>query len=251
MDNDLIDLLDRINARELGEGYDISRDFFTSLGFDHVNFAIVSRRDDQVIGFFSNMRRAWLDRYVAADYALYDVMVDYAKADQRARVFDQAGFAALPSRNRALTDQLLREVAAEEGLISSIIIPRHSLVSDRLAGFNLTTPLDGDGIRRLVAAHERQIFLAAAICQEALIEDYDGGGLAPHWYPVAGARQRLSPRELETLKWLSAGLRNDRIAEKLGVVNATVNFHIGSAKRKLGAQTREQAVATAIMRGLI
>lgn len=62
---------------------------------------------------------------------------------------------------------------------------------------------------------------------------------------------RLTERERECLLWLAAGLRNDRIAERLGIRGATVEMHLRNARRKLGARTREQAVARAVALRLV
>ncbi|MGJ8623900.1 MAG: response regulator transcription factor [Yoonia sp.] len=59
----------------------------------------------------------------------------------------------------------------------------------------------------------------------------------------------LSTREKDVLHYLAAGLRNDAIASKLGIAEITVRVHITSARRKLGAATREQAIALAIQSG--
>jgi DNA-binding CsgD family transcriptional regulator len=56
----------------------------------------------------------------------------------------------------------------------------------------------------------------------------------------------LSPREREILRWLAAGLRTDRIAFRLGVKPVTIHMHLKSARRKLGARTREQMMAIAV-----
>jgi DNA-binding CsgD family transcriptional regulator len=48
------------------------------------------------------------------------------------------------------------------------------------------------------------------------------------------------------LRWLAAGLRYDRIAERLGISLVTVELHVANAKRKLDAKTREQALAIAV-----
>jgi len=65
------------------------------------------------------------------------------------------------------------------------------------------------------------------------------------------APPRLSPRERECLLWLTAGLRSDRIAERLGLSRATVDLHLTRARRRLRAATREQAVAKALTLGLL
>lgn len=66
-----------------------------------------------------------------------------------------------------------------------------------------------------------------------------------------GARNVLTPREVECLEWLGRGLDNEKIARKLGIAMATVALHSTNARRKLGAATREQALVLALQRALI
>lgn len=61
----------------------------------------------------------------------------------------------------------------------------------------------------------------------------------------------LSPREAEVLALLAEGLGNDRIAFRLGIKPVTVNLHLMSARRRLGARSREEALAIAVRRNLI
>ncbi|MEM7491514.1 MAG: LuxR C-terminal-related transcriptional regulator [Pseudomonadota bacterium] len=66
-----------------------------------------------------------------------------------------------------------------------------------------------------------------------------------------GATPRLSARETEVLTWLAEGHRIDRIAEKMRIRPVTVSKHIAAARRKLGARTREEALAVAILRRFV
>lgn len=61
----------------------------------------------------------------------------------------------------------------------------------------------------------------------------------------------LTPREIEVLGMLAAGLPNKTIARKLGVSAHTVKFHVGSIMTKLHASSRTEAVTDGIRRGLI
>lgn len=61
----------------------------------------------------------------------------------------------------------------------------------------------------------------------------------------------LVSREIDCLSWLSRGLRTADISKKLHISDATVCFHLNNAKKKLGATTREQAVARAIVLQII
>lgn len=58
----------------------------------------------------------------------------------------------------------------------------------------------------------------------------------------------LTPRELDVIDAISAGLSNKAIARELGISLHTVKFHIESLLRKLGARTRAEAVAKAMER---
>lgn len=62
---------------------------------------------------------------------------------------------------------------------------------------------------------------------------------------------RLTARERECLLWLAKGDRVDRIAGRLGLSDATVEFHLANARRRLDARTSTEATATAILMGLI
>jgi DNA-binding NarL/FixJ family response regulator len=63
--------------------------------------------------------------------------------------------------------------------------------------------------------------------------------------------QQLTPRELEVLQLLGDGLPNKSIAERLGISDQTVKFHVASISSKLGASNRTDAVRLGLRRGLI
>jgi DNA-binding CsgD family transcriptional regulator len=67
----------------------------------------------------------------------------------------------------------------------------------------------------------------------------------------AEMRLTLSPRERDCIGFIAEGLSDGEIADKLGVGEATVMTHVQSARRKLGAKTRAQAVARCLVRDLL
>jgi PAS domain S-box-containing protein len=67
-------------------------------------------------------------------------------------------------------------------------------------------------------------------------------------HPAAGS---LSPREREVLGCLAVGMTSAHAAAALGISAETVETHVRRAMAKLGARTRTQAVATALLVGLI
>ncbi len=63
--------------------------------------------------------------------------------------------------------------------------------------------------------------------------------------------QVLTPREIEVLRMLGEGLGNKMVADRLGISEHTVKFHISSIFTKLDASTRTEAVTLGIRQGII
>lgn len=61
----------------------------------------------------------------------------------------------------------------------------------------------------------------------------------------------LTAREIQVLELLAEGLPNKAIADRLGISDQTVKFHVASISGKLGAANRTDAVRRAVRRGLI
>ncbi len=64
-------------------------------------------------------------------------------------------------------------------------------------------------------------------------------------------REPLTARENEVLKLLTAGLANKVIAQRLGISEHTVKFHVNAILAKLGAESRTDAVVRAARMGLV
>jgi len=94
----------------------------------------------------------------------------------------------------------------------------------------------------LLREHSHETHLAAVLAYERMVAIGLGN---------AFQFNLLSERERECLLWLCAGLRVAAIADKLSIGESAVQLYITNAKRKLGAKTREQAVARAIFSGEI
>ena len=61
----------------------------------------------------------------------------------------------------------------------------------------------------------------------------------------------LTPREREILQMLAGGSTGEQIARQLELSPETVQKHVHTAKRKVGAHTRAHLIALALARGLI
>jgi DNA-binding NarL/FixJ family response regulator len=65
---------------------------------------------------------------------------------------------------------------------------------------------------------------------------------------LAQPAERLTDREREVMRLLADGLTTEGIGQTLAISGETAQTHISTAMRKLGADTRTQAVATALRR---
>jgi DNA-binding NarL/FixJ family response regulator len=90
--------------------------------------------------------------------------------------------------------------------------------------------------------------MAGLIITHPLLADRDARVSVPH---STLDQSLLTPREIEVLRMLAAGLPNKTIANRLGVSAHTVKFHVGSIMTKLHAASRTEAVTEGIRRGLI
>ena len=75
--------------------------------------------------------------------------------------------------------------------------------------------------------------------------------IAPSSGALADLAEPLTRREREVLQRLASGAANKEIAAELAISEHTVKFHIASILGKLGAESRTEAVALGIRRGLV
>jgi DNA-binding NarL/FixJ family response regulator len=98
---------------------------------------------------------------------------------------------------------------------------------------------------RVIAAGEGM--LAPAVTRR-LIQAFAKGA------PAVGTSEvleKLTPRELEVLTLIAAGLTNAEIGGKLGVAVGTVKTHVNALLTKIGARDRVQATIIAYDHGLV
>jgi len=98
---------------------------------------------------------------------------------------------------------------------------------------------------RVVAAGDA---LLAPSVTRRLIDDVVGAGRRR--LPRPSELDELTPRELEVLRLVAAGLSNAEIAERLVVEETTVKTHVSRLLAKLGLRDRVQAVILAYEIGL-
>ena len=110
------------------------------------------------------------------------------------------------------------------------------------------------GARGLIlrdAGPERIYSALAAVHQGLTVLDPALSPVIPGGRGLGSESVQLTPRELETLRLLAGGLTNKAIADRMGISENTVKFHVNGVLGKLNAQSRTEAVAQAARMGLI
>jgi len=69
--------------------------------------------------------------------------------------------------------------------------------------------------------------------------------------PAHRAGLGLSERETEILEYLADGWSNEEIADRLGISQATVKYHVAGVFRKLGVSRRTEAVREGLRLGVV
>ncbi len=69
--------------------------------------------------------------------------------------------------------------------------------------------------------------------------------------PATPDPDRLTERELDVLRLVTAGLRNKEIATRLGISENTAKFHLRNILDKLHAESRAEVAARAVREGLV
>ena len=98
----------------------------------------------------------------------------------------------------------------------------------------------------LAAARAASLDADAVLVANREIASADRGGSDSF-----AVEEALTPREVQVLELLAEGLANKAIADRLGISDQTVKFHVASISSKLGAVNRTDAVRRAVRRGLI
>lgn len=125
------------------------------------------------------------------------------------------------------------------GIAVALHLPGHKHF---LLGVDRSDPLPKDQrqLTRLMADLQLLAVHAQSAASALLIPEED-----------AGEPPKLTPRELEVLRWTMEGKSAWAVGEILGVTEHAVNFHMRSIFRKLGVSSKHHAVLKAVRFGLI
>lgn len=232
---EILKSLDRAHSRE-----DILRAIMprlNALGIEYVISAMIPlkrlpARTQKNYIILENTSDEWNRLYFSKGYMYTDPIVQTTLSSTtgfRWSEIEPAG--VLDPRSR----QVMNE-AGEFGLGDGFTVPLATLEEERggltFAGRQLDISPGQRGMLTLLASY--------VVGQTLLI---DNG--------PSERRMGLTPRERESLQWVAEGKTDWEIGELMGISRHGVDFHLRSARVKLGCVSRTQAVAEGFRRGLI
>jgi DNA-binding CsgD family transcriptional regulator len=103
-----------------------------------------------------------------------------------------------------------------------------------------------EGVTLVPRTASSKIFVRALQGQTLSVEESD-----PFPSPKITIFDKLSPRELQVLAFISSGITTDGIASRLGISGKTVENRRQSLFAKLSVQSQSQAVAVALRAGIL
>lgn len=239
MKNKVIDVIERLtSSTELSDRWKDAVALAEDLGLQSILIGKVGRTADQILWMNTSMPGSWIDEYISEGYAEADPFLRPAMRDGARRVV-QAGVLERPDE-RAGKDYLLNHGLKSAG-INWLSCKRYGGASP--GGLYVTLCAD-ENPEDVVSRNQLDL------------EIFSGLLAAGFSTPVENALQMsgpkvLSPRQREVLSLLAEGHQTARIAERLMLSEAVVSKHFLTARVKLGASTREQALAIAMQNGLL
>jgi NarL family two-component system response regulator LiaR len=147
----------------------------------------------------------------------------------------------------------VRKTVLIYGLLGGVLIAALKLIEYRFLVVEHSIEIYGGLVALLFSA--LGIWLGLKLTRtRVVVKEVPVPGQVPGPFVVNAARQEklgITPREMEILAAIAAGLSNREIAERLYVSENTVKTHAGSLFEKLNAKRRTQAVQLAKEAGLI
>ncbi|WP_020400046.1 LuxR family transcriptional regulator [Kordiimonas gwangyangensis] len=203
------------------------------LGFNH--YACVSclafdeLPEDAV--FLAHYPDDWTEYYLENKYDRIDRILQVSLGSSMPFNWDHAQVV----QGRSTAQQRFFDEAEDAGIVYGVTVPIHVVggypgAVNIVGEYHQNDPAVEHALHLMsVYMHDRAVKLGKTRAGKRMI------------------RQDLTPRELECLKWVSAGKTDWEISCVLSIAERTVHAHIENAKRKLGVHTRLQAVVKAFL----
>ena len=216
--------------------------FVHNLGFSSCSLTLAERDGTKLKSNYlkTDLGRDFSNAYVKGDLINIDPFLQFSchrPSAEKVLTRDLSSYPNSSSRHQEFLDHL-----AQSGNTGGIGVPVRTSENTIFGGWMFSSQEPEETFNLLVTDHGYEAHLAGLLAYERMI----ALGLGRET-----EAKLLSCREREVLLWLCAGYRVSMIADKLGISESAINLYLKNARAKLGAKTREQAVARAIFSGQI
>ncbi len=230
------ELISSIQAcKSIAEAATACRNVAHQLGFPHflLGLRVVFSLDRPAQFIISGYPREWRLRYDACGYMAIDPVLSHALTRVRAFSWDELERSSPPLRS-------FFEDAAAHGLGHGFTVPVHGAHGNfSLLSLARAAPLPAD--QESLGVLYRLANWFALHLHERLC------GLISHDGEFEVHTPRLSARERECLSMAAQGHRAAEIGQMLKITERTAVFHLNHAMEKLGARSRQHAIALATL----
>ncbi|UWQ91997.1 LuxR C-terminal-related transcriptional regulator [Aliisedimentitalea scapharcae] len=242
--NTSIDLLDRFSAVQTPEDrWKIANEVFAELGGCGLTYAMVDVRNLIPHWVQSSLSEEWLSEYVEQDYHRVDPFL----LDMRREPIGSLAIGGSLSRDTAPSEKALQLNwgfrDAGYTLMRSNLFAGDASHSRKCVTFCTTEDVSHFGEDQVRKIRQASTMVAAFVTPLASSKDDVISKGIRH--------KKLSGRERQILAELANGNQNTQIAHDLGIAEVTVRKTLLSAREKLGASTREEALAIAVRLGIL
>ncbi len=234
--NALIDIFDRLGGQfDPDKRWDVAQCIAADMGVTGMNLSLLGRRDQIIHGYRTSMSEAWQDEYIGENYMSVDPFVTGISKSNDLMLY-QPGAASFDDTSRL--GKQMNHGFLDAGYRTMVGLPSNGALPELCKFVALCTEMSPDD--RFFDQHVGELKVLGGLIK-AFVDTGETGI----------QRGALTPRETEVLRLLALGNQNKSIAYQLDIAEVTVRSHITSVRRKLGAKTREHAIALAITKDLI
>lgn len=185
--------------------------------------------------YFNNWPKDWLELYEAHGY--FDA--DPIPIETRRRMAPFLLSEVIHERAFTVEGKRVLDAARAYGWTEVMGVPVHGPASYQgLVSMASLKPLTLTGV-------ERGLLRAAALAVHDRAHSAVGHGT------LTSPDIKLTPREIDCMRWVAAGKTDAEIAVILGIAPATAHFHVERVKLKAGTRSRTEAVARLVLEGTI
>ncbi|WP_337660165.1 helix-turn-helix transcriptional regulator [Anderseniella sp. Alg231-50] len=231
-----------INLPDADEVWQCTAEFGHNLGFSSCSLTMAERTQSRLESRYlrTDLGNEFSEAYTKGELIDIDPFLLFSchkPGAGKVLTRDLSSFPESSPKHQEFLDRV-----AQAGNTGGIGIPVRTSENQVFGGWMFSSREPEETFHKLVAGHGQEAHLAGLLAYERMVSL----GLGRE-----ANEKLLSGREREVLLWLCAGCRVSMIADQLAISESAVNLYIKNARAKLGAKTREQAVARAILSGQI